>query len=432
MRDTRACCFLFDEVDFLLTRNFSSSFLTLPSADLVNRFISKFGRGSTAGISIRASGARQALQFERGNRVPPAGILEWLNRVPYPEKGDRSQRVINDRKADNLALLRIEFGVFCRDGIFSPEYVKDMRGAKFSFDYRHKNFRISYLMDTAPGQTPSTRLLVVKSSAIRIVLSSVEDDEFSATLVMSHPPAYEQLLSRSLDPEDEEEETVDGTKKDLPSRRYTGRQRRPGWDHSHQKTAAFTSRTIRLVFETESLRNDLEDLLLAIGCPHSRYVRLDAEHRKLYSTSKRKAVQEWLSVVPSRAVAFQLACLYQNNLLVPSDLLALKPGVDELYSRKGAYVTADVLHQYVEELTRLQERWYERIMQDRRKENEKDLNQGLDPLQVLKEFITRGISRVNWRENYQSTIMQCLHVILTPTSMILEGPYPDQSNRPLR
>jgi len=399
---------------------------------MVHRFIAKYGRNGSS-PPIKAGASRQPLAFELGNRVPPAGILEWLNRVPYPAKGDRSQRVINDRKADNIALMRMEFGVLCRDGVFSPEYIKLMKGARFSFDYRHRTFRISQIVESAPGRTPSTHLMVVKSSSIRLILSSVEDDEFSATLVLSHPPAYEELLSRSLELFDVDEEEQANKSADKPApRTYTGRQRRPGWDREHQKTAAFTSRTIRFVFETENLRDDFEDLLLAVGCSHAKHVLLEADSRRLYSTSKRKAVHTWLAEVPSRSVAFQLACLYQNALLVPREVLALKPGVEELYNRKGAYVTSDILHQFVEELTRLQQRWFEAVLKDNRHETERDLSQGIDPVDVLRELITRGISRVNWRDSYQSTIMQCLHVVLTPTSMILEGPYPDQSNRPLR
>lgn len=417
-----------DTVEFIWT----SSFLTLPSADLVHRFLGKFGRMGPSATFIKVPGSKTALSFERGTRIPPAGILEWLNRVPYPEKGDRSQRVINDRKADNLSLLRLGFGVFCRDGVYSPEYVTNMKNCRFSFDYRHRTFRVSRTLEEKPGQTPSTHVLVVKSSSIRLIIASTEDDEYSATLILAHPPAYEELLSRPLHPEDEhDEDSSDVATKQIP-RAYTGRQRRPGWDFPHQKTASFTSRAIRFVFDTENLRNDFEDLLLAIGCSHAKHADMTTESRRFYSTSRRKEVHKWLAAVPSRAVAFQLACLYQNNLLVPQDLMFLKPAVEELFSRRGAYVTSDILHQYVEELTRLQQAWIERILKDTSHESERDLKFPQSPIEVLNELITRGISRVNWREDHPSAIMQCLHVFLTPTSMILEGPYPDQSNRPLR
>lgn len=382
---------------------------------------------------IRAPGSKNTLAFERGTRVPPAGIIEWLKRVPYPEKGDRSQRVINDRKADNLALMRLEFGVFCRDGVYSPEYVATMKSCRFSFDYRHRTFRVSKISETKPGQTPSTHLLVIKSSSIRLTIASVEDDEYSATLILAHPPAYEELLSRPLYSEDEDEnDQISSSGSKVPVRTYTGRQRRPGWDIHHQKTAAFTSRAIRFVFETENLRNDFEDLLLSIGCSHAKHAEMTSQSRQLYKTSRRKEVHKWLAEVPSRSVAFQLACLYQNNLLVPKDVMALKKPIEDLFTRKGAFVTSDILHQYVEELTRLQQCWIEGILKDTRHASERDLAQPSDPLEALNNLINRGISRVNWREGHQSTIMQCLHVVLTPTSMILEGPYPDQSNRPLR
>lgn len=399
---------------------------------MVHRFLGKYGRTSSSGSVIKMPGSKEILAFERGTRIPPAGIVEWLNRVPYPEKGDRSQRVINDRKADNLSLLRLEFGVFCRDGVFSPEYVTTMKNCKFFFDYRHRTFRVSHKPDSKPGlPAPSTHLLAIKSSSIRLTVASTEDDEYSATLVLAHPPAYEELLPQALYDEEEMDGPDENGKRAGP-RVYTGRQRRPAWDLAHQKTAAFTSRAIRFVFDTENLRNDFEDLLLTIGCSHAKLADMVTESRRLYSTSKRKEVHKWLASLPSRMVAFQLACLYQNNLLVPQDVMALKPGVEQLYARKGDYVTSDILHQFVEELTRLQQRWIEGILKDARHPSEKDLSMPSNPLDVLKTLISRGISRVNWRENHQSTIMQCLHVVLTPTSMILEGPYPDQSNRPLR
>ena len=414
-------------------------FLTLPSVEMAQKFMSIYGRSAPRPVSIKAAHARQPLMFEAGQKAPPGGLLEWLNRVPYPEKGDYSLRVVNDRKAENLLLDRIEFGVFCKDGVFSPEYSKSMRDAKFSFDAARKTFRISLLLEgKMSGEPPSTRLIVVQNSAVRLILSSVYEDQFSVTLIMHHPPAYEELLTANDDTTEEgitqTAGDVNGTDSSTISiqkrKKYTGRLRRPAFDHDHSGTAAFTSRVMRLVFDTEALRNDFEDLLQVIGCPPAKYVDLEHEPRRIYSNRQKSTVTKWLEQLESRAVAFQLARLYQNSLLTPQEIMKIKPTVESLYEEKGPFVTADVLHQFVEEITRLEDRWLDRILKDRG--HQKELAQKVKIVEVLEQFVNKGLHRVDWRQNYNSPVMQCLHVVLTPTSMILEGPYPDQSNRPLR
>lgn len=341
--------------------------------------------------------------------------------------------MVNDKIADGLVLSRLEFGVLCRDGVFSPEYVKLMRDAKFSFDYRFKTFRILLVLEgkAAGSAPPITRSVVVKSSSVRLILASVSEGEYSATLIMHHAPAYEELAPGVAGAPSDGTEGGDGATESSSNRVYNGRRRKASFDADHRSTAAFTSRVIRLVFESESHRNNFEDLLAHIGCPNAKYVRLEDESRRVYSSSKRKAVGDWLESMESRAVAFQLARLYQNNLLVPKEIMQLRPTVERVYAQSGPFILADVLHQYVEEMTRLEDRWLDRIQRDKGLEDQ-DLAQNVSVTEVLEAFVARGLHRVDWRENYNSPVMQCLHVVLTPTAMILEGPYPDQSNRPLR
>lgn len=393
------------------------AYLTLPTLEDAIKFMRTYGRGAPNRKLIRPQGASQPLSFEAGTKPPPAGLLEWLRRAPYPEKGDRSARVVMDRKASNLQIERMEFGVFCRDGVFSCEHASMLKEAYFSFDSRHRNFRLLQRApeDLASGLPPSVRAVVIRASAIRLVMSSEAEDEFSVTVVMHHPPAYEELRPQ--------------TERDRP---FAGRHRKPAWDEQHMGLAPFTSRVIRFVFDTSAYQSTFEELLSYIGCPNAKYVHLEQQQRELYSTRSRKKLSKWLESLESRAVAFQLARLYQNNLLSPAEVLSLKPFVDELYGVKGSYSTADVLQQYVEEMTKLEDRWYDRILKDATHIDYKDLTQGIDILKVLRSFETKGLTRVNWQDNFSSPVMQCLHVILTPTSMLLEGPYPDQSNRPLR
>lgn len=394
-----------------------------------------YGRDGSNRIPAHGKGY---LTFEPGMKVPPAGLLEWLTRVPYPAKGDNTLRAAVDRKSDQLQINSVEWGIFCKDGVFSPEYVqrKEMKAARFSFDTKWKNFRLSLQQEAdVSGQMPNTKLIVIKSSAIRVVLSADRMSEHSCTLIMHHSPSYEQVQARNLQEDSSDDEDVDETtpveERPKPARRpYAGRQRRPAWDQEHQKTSGFTSRVMRFVFSTENLRNNFEDLLEAIGCPPSKYVELETDARRLYSDSKRMSVHSWLDKLESRSVAFQLARLYQNGLLVPKEVLSLRPVVENLLEKKQSGICADVLHQFAEELVKMEDRWYDRILKDT--SYKRDLAQNVSFTEVLEGFVRKSFNRVDWKENYKTQIMQCLHVILTPTSMILEGPYPDQSNRPLR
>lgn len=393
--------------------------------------MSKYGPSARSPITVRTSGGRQPIKFDATTNLPHDGVLENINRVPYPEKADRSQRMINDRKAESLKLERLEFGVFCRDGVYSPEYITVLKNTDFFFDARHKTFRLSQTLDGAAlGYSPDRRSVLFRSSAIRLMLLSVSDNLNHVTLIMRHAPAYESLPGKKFNSEPDPQDDDEG--RSSRTRDAAGRIRSSAFDSSITavQKSAFTSRAISFVFDNEQNRDDFENLMYSIGCPPARFVSMENEERHLYDDESRIAVMTWLKRVPSRSVAFQLARLYQNCLLTPPELLTVRPIVEKLLASKGPYITADVVHQYVEELTRLEDRWLDRILKD--SSVDKKLSHDEDIVDVLEALVEKGLHRTDWREHHQSSVMQCLHVIMTPTSMILEGPYSDQSNRPLR
>jgi hypothetical protein len=389
----------------------------------------KHGRAQRNAVPVRAHG--QALVFEAGERSPPDGLLEWLNRVSYREKGDRSQKAQNDRKADGLVLERLEFGILCKDGIFSREYSKQIRvadpfkqkDARFNFDYGRRNLRLNLINPASKGSSAYTSILAIRGASVRLIVASDFEDEHSVTLFLLYPPAFEEVTT-------EAEYDEDGAR-----RQYTGRQRRPALDEKHQEVSAHTSRTIRFVFDSDAQSGDFQDLLVAIGCPPAKLVQMETDRRRLYDKKARHALTKWLGTLSSRAVAFQLSRLFCNNLLTPAEILEIRPDVEAALEAKGPFHTSDILHQYVEELMRMEDTWLDGILKDSTVTFQKDstyLEQKRSYMQVFREFVERGMHRVDWRENYNSPVMQCLHVTMTPTSMILDGPYPDQSNRPLR
>lgn len=409
-----------------------TSFLSLPNVDLFRKFMENYGRGGRA-KPIRIPGRQnQNLVFEAGQHEPPAGLVEWLNRVAFPTKNDPTERARLDAMATRLVLSRLEFGVFCKDGTFSPEYAKSMRDSRISIDPRRKELRLSLVYNgSRTGDPPSTRLIVVKSGSVRLLLASEFDGEFSITMILQHPPAYEELQVRGGDDDDDDDvEYSDAVSRKIKRSVAAGRCRSPAFDFDHQKTASHTSRAIRWVFDVADQMRDFEALLNAIRCEWAKNVEMEIDAKQLYRSREKQPLETWLRELESRAVAFQLAKFFQNNLLTPREIMSLQPTVMRTLQARGPFVTADLLHQYVEELTRLEDRWLDRISKG--EDGNADLAHKADLVGVLEELTQKGLHRTDWRANIDSPIMQCLHVIMTPTSMILEGPYPDQSNRPLR
>ncbi|KAJ6490593.1 RNA dependent RNA polymerase-domain-containing protein [Mycena vitilis] len=109
------------------------------------------------------------------------------------------------------------------------------------------------------------------------------------------------------------------------------------------------------------------------------------------------------------AVAFQIEALLHNALLHTDEIDRLLPEIEELCRKKGHAFAAQFLQEYHRAL---------------RAKSVRESPTGCFT-RVLDSFVHDPIS-------IQPGTFNCCHVTVTPTRMILEGPYPIQSNRIIR
>ncbi|KIO28063.1 hypothetical protein M407DRAFT_231286 [Tulasnella calospora MUT 4182] len=184
---------------------------------------------------------------------------------------------------------------------------------------------------------------------------------------------------------------------------------------AHQRVVAFASRVIRLVITSNDTH--LENFIKM-----SRFVRLprlaislhaDIARGDLFSRKRLDDVQQMTITFPW-AVGFQCDTLLRNCLLLPREILELKGEITRLVSI-GTRFAEEVLKLFVVLVPNLWENKETALDCLRRAENECN---------------NRGLSFAKFGP--RPGVLRSRHVLVTPTSYQLEGPYDEQSNRVIR
>ncbi|KAJ7632964.1 RNA dependent RNA polymerase-domain-containing protein [Roridomyces roridus] len=184
----------------------------------------------------------------------------------------------------------------------------------------------------------------------------------------------------------------------------------------HLRVAPYAQQ-LRLVLyrpPTGDILQVFSDLCFTAGLPKTILARfnhpfvLEASKLELFS-AKRLHKLDLLLRTLDWEVAFQIEALLRNALLHTDEIDKLIPRIKELVLVKGSSVVSQMLLEY------------------RRHLRAKSLRES--PLacfaRVSKSFTYHPLS-------FQSGSFNCCHVTVTPTRLVLEGPFPVQSNRIIR
>ncbi|GBE78383.1 RNA dependent RNA polymerase-domain-containing protein [Sparassis latifolia] len=375
--------------------------MTLPSEDIGWQFLQEYG-----GPQPKKSIGRTRITFQPSRNKPNAQVLEMICRLPYVnqrllrEKEERAQEL----DARSVSIRTIQFGRECRDGVYSVEWEKHCVGAHLIFNQERKEFRVE-----VPDST-NTRFISIRTAQI-FSLSASMDDPHAPTVFFSlnHPPAFE---SRPSDLETLMSNLL--SMKNVPIR-----QRWCAFDDDHLRVASFTSLSMRLVCKAS---NDLDNFRSICRMTHTRFDHSSypIQYRGLFSDQVRRTYSDWLSrlVWP---VAFQVEALARAHFIDLKELLGLRESIELMVRERGASSTAMFLHDFASHAKTLF--WYG---------EESELSQ--ESVEILfsrlsREFLSKPIPPMPppSEDNFD-----CLHVIVTPTTMYLEGPFPERSNRVMR
>jgi len=367
--------------------------LTLPTPQHGNRFLGLYGSDLPA-CSLVLGGKSVKFQPSKRPDGPRADVLETVKRLPYmdPKVLEARQRRVAQLDATTISIRIIQFGWECRDQTFSIESEENCTGrCQLTFDSERREMRIKL------QEFSDTYIIAMKYSQINHITAHnyLSDQEPVIFLSLSVPPTYER------------------DKK--PLRQRLSHLPLP----DHERIAPYASLAIRLVCRSP------DELLTFSNC--SKVAQLHNVHdyeypvvrRGLFSSDKLEKLQKWLRYF-NWCVTFQIEALVRSMAVDVAEALELMPYVLRIVEAKGKEVAASMLRKFRSKAKNLS--WNIAV------EEEFDLRQCF--LDFEKEC-DRPTSTSSLKPS-EGSLCDVFHVMITPTTMFLEGPFPERSNRVIR
>ncbi|KAI0316865.1 RNA dependent RNA polymerase-domain-containing protein [Amylostereum chailletii] len=377
--------------------------LTLPTVQIGDLFLQYYGErtpGFRHGSSMHpcvVSG--RVIKFTLSNKSARQDVVETIKRLPYmdPQAIEDKERRAQELSATSVPVESIQFGWECRDQAFSIEWEHNVhRLAHVSFNDEARELRVRI---HRPGE----------DDIIAIAVRFAHIDLLTAHIYLEHEPAV--FFSLNTPPSFEIESVAPGPRKRLSWLPFA----------DHEPLAPYTSRAMRLVLPSEAALNRFRRLGKVAEMHHMSRAECYIVRRNLFSPFARGELETWLASL-DWSVSFQIQGILNDLLVDVKEMIALLPRVRTMIRAKGVAYAAAFLKFF---RTRLSAWWTSDDFEEV-ETCEACLDQAVVDYrkQSKAPALTDGHGDVN--------LFQCLHVIVTPTSIFFEGPFPEQSNRVIR
>ncbi|KAJ6519524.1 RNA-directed RNA polymerase 2 [Mycena sanguinolenta] len=333
------------------------------------------------------------VKFSPGKSKPRQEVVERIQRFPYadPNVAEQKEQRAHALQSENILLRTLQFGWSCRDSVFSVEWEANIAGGSLNVNDERREFRIEI------PRAEAAFCVAIRFSRISHIQIQMDRSSNDSTIFfeLSEPPNYESSTGTGL------------------------RQRLSCLPISdHERVAPFTSLVIRLICSQRSDVMRFERLARTAGVKNVFESELHIERRGLFSEA---VLTQALAVIRALrwSVAFQLEALLRNRDLDPKEIILIIPLVRELIDLKGrTYTTAFLRH-----FSTRARSWsaYE------------EMSQTIEELflEVHKEY-GKWHAKAPPLILSDNSVFQSLHVIISPTTIYLQGPFVKRSNRVLR
>ncbi|KAJ7074173.1 RNA dependent RNA polymerase-domain-containing protein [Mycena amicta] len=419
------------------TRNSGTGMLSLPNAHVRTKLLEWLG--PNFGHTIRV--LDQKLKLARGPGISEREAT-LLSKTPYVDPHiEREHQNKLDELYESLRVDVVQFGCYYREYPSRPLVDRDpIPPRQFSVEWQREYFSTTpstRRRGGSPGPPSGVAWLKFEYDHKRIVIKlGDESTEYEGSLVIitfssisklavGFDPKPCSMLTLNLDicfdtltPPILEgikfHQTLTGDS-GFDSRR--SKVRIGSLEPGHLRVAPYAHQ-IRLILYNDPNRDMIKvftDLCLNSGFPESIVYRLspraplDAHQRNFFS-AKRLYKLELSFRKMDWPVVFQLEALLHNGLFTSDEIDYFIPKIETLCTQKGSAVVGHFLLEFIRQLGIKSLRESPALCFSR-------------VLGTLSEF--RPLS-------LQAGAFNCCHVTVTPTRMILEGPYPVQSNRVIR
>ena len=368
--------------------------LTLPTYQCGNRFLELYGPVSP--VSKLNLGGK-IVKFTLSNRIggPRTDVLENIKHFPYmdPNVLEARERRTAQLDATNIPIKIIQFGWECRDQTFSIESEEKCKErCILTFDSERRELRIKLRQDL------HTYIIAIKHSQISsITAHNYLNQEPTIFLSLNQPPAYE--CSENLNPQ-----ALRQRLSYLPI-------------PDHKRVAPYASLAIRLVCTSPN------GLIAFSNCSKTAQLHniYDYEYPVvrlgLFSSEKLERLQTWLRHF-NWSVTFQIEALVRALAIDIEEALTLMPDIERIVATKGKKVAAAMLRKFG----------------GKAKYKLWNVEEEVDLLQCflsLEEECSRPTSSSSLKPS-EGSLYDAFHVRITPTTMFLDGPFPERSNRVIR
>lgn len=389
-------------------------FLTLPTQELGNRFLQIYGNGSRS-IWL---GDRQIF-FEPSNT--PEGkpdVVETIRLMPYrdPEVVEEEQRRSQEIADQRIPIQAIQFCWKCRDGVLSVEAEHSPQDCVLFFDEERRQLRVKFFCPdrTDPtGEFGFNYIVAIRlPTIVAISAHTYLQRQPVLVLYLNERPTYERgppdhianlaaLLQRPA----------------LKRAQLSFLPSIPG----HQRVAPFTSLAIRLVLPSNDSLHQFHYLARLINLSRLQDYACRVDRRGRFSQEVMDQYEAWLPRL-SWQVSYQVASIVLDLSVDVKEMLEILPLVEDMLQEKGREHSAALLRDFKNRVKALHGR---------------DDIDHRDPNSVRRCFEE---TVAEFSEAYDASrliptdgsLYQSLHITITPTTMLLEGPYPERSNRVIR
>ena len=189
------------------------------------------------------------------------------------------------------------------------------------------------------------------------------------------------------------------------------------FEDSHVPLVSFTSTSIRVLCKSMAHLDRFRELASTarILVDGSLY---PAVRRALFAPHVRKTYEAWLTSIPW-LVAFQVEAMVRASLVDLREVeRELRGRIERMNKRHGPDLTSAFLHDFRTQL-----------LVSAGSEEGVPLHRSWES--ALRDYLQRpptlGLPMVD-----NEDLFSCLHVVVTPTTLLLSGPFPEQSNRVIR
>ncbi|KZP16752.1 hypothetical protein FIBSPDRAFT_50509, partial [Athelia psychrophila] len=383
-----------------------SGSLTLSTEALGVKFLHNYGSPQARFTLFLGN---RTLKFAKSQQRPQKAIVETIKRLPYnpPEILQERERRARELQSNTISIRTIQFGWECRDSVFSVEWEKQVDTCGLFFKDDPRELRIKYF-------TPdTTRVIAMRFSQINFTATSLSiHGEPTIFIVLATPPSFEReatperiqqiLLTQRIRP--------NGSVYD-----FEPRQRMAAFDDDSEAVTPYASLAIRLVCKADNDVRMFRRLGKTAQLPDPHDFGYRVEYRELFSAFKLAALEEWLRLLDFQ-VAFQVEALVRSLAVDLQELLELQRDINRLARTQGSAYTSAFLRNF---RTQVQLLFWDYNESEQSKESVKQCFE-----RCLHEF--KLPSKSSTRATPGEAAFDCLHVTQTPTTMLLEGPFPER------